>query len=183
MLKTDQQLVADYLDGEEKALDELISRYLKAVYNFIYRITNSFEEAEDIAQETFLKTWKNLKKYNQEENFKTWLFTITRNTTIDWLRKKKDIKLSDFEDYEGENVLTNTLADKNPLPNELAIKSEQKRKLDKVLSKMPVIYREVLLLHYYEDLTFDEIGKILGKPLNTVKSQHHRALSAIKKLF
>jgi RNA polymerase sigma-70 factor (ECF subfamily) len=183
MSKSDQQLIADYLDGEEKALEELVNRYLKSIYNFIYRITNSLEEAEDITQETFLKLWKNLEKYNQEENFKAWLFAIARNTTIDWLRKKKNIKFSDFESEEDENKFENSLVDKTPLPNELAVKSEQKQKLDRVLNKLPIIYREVLLLHYYEDLTFDEIGKVLNKPLNTVKSQHRRALVAIKKLF
>jgi len=99
------------------------------------------------------------------------------------LRKKKNIKFSDFEDEEGENKLENSLVDKNPLPNEIAASSEEKRKLDKVLSKLPILYREVLLLHYYENLTFDEIGKVLNKPLNTVKSQHLRALVSIKKLF
>lgn len=181
MKKDDKQLVVDYLSGNEDSLNDLINRYLKPVYNFIYRLSGDQKEAEDLAQESFFRMWKNLSKYHQTENFKTWLFTIARNVTIDFLRKKKSLNFADFEDAEGENALVENLADPAPLPDEVVASIEKNKLLDDLLNKLPLKYREVLLLHYLDELTFDEIGKVLKKPLDTVKSQYRRALIALKK--
>ncbi len=85
--KTDKLLVSEYLAGDEKALGELIALYLKPVYNFVYHIARNAEDTEDITQETFVKAWRNLKRYDQRQNFKTWLFTIARNTPL-FIEKK-----------------------------------------------------------------------------------------------
>ena len=113
MAETDKQLVYNYINGDGKVLEKLISRYLKPVYNFVYRISNSQQDAEDITQETFIKVWQKIKKYNPDKNFKTWLFTIARNTAVDWLRKKRNLVFSDFENSQGENYLENALNDPN----------------------------------------------------------------------
>ena len=86
---TDKQLIDDYLNGNDAAFALLVQRQINPVYNFVYRLVRNTQDAEDITQETFVKMWKNLKRYNQDQNFKTWLFTIARNTAIDSLRKKK----------------------------------------------------------------------------------------------
>lgn len=179
----DSELIASYLNGEETALSLLINRHLKAVYNFVYRLTYNKENTEDIVQETFFKVWKNLKKFRQGENFKTWLFTIARNTTIDFLRKKKEYVFSDFENSEGGNYVADSLADTEPLPDALVEQLEKSKMLEELLSKLTPLYREVLILRYNEDLTFEEIGKVLGKPLDTVKSQHRRALIELRKII
>ena len=193
MEKTDQQLVADYLNGEESAFPALLSRYLKPVYNFAYRMTASKADAQDIAQETFFKAWRNLKKYRREKNFKTWLFAIARNTAIDYLRKRKDFTFSDLsarsgsgfggEGEEGDNNFEDTLADLGPLPDEIIARAEDQKNMEELISKLSPAYREMLLLRYDSQFTFDEIGKILGKPLDTVKSQHRRALIELRKII
>lgn len=183
MAKTDQQLVADYLNGEEGVLPELINRYLKPAYNFAYRLTGNAQDAQDISQETFLKMWKNLKKYRPEESFKTWLFTIARNTAFDLMRKKRNLVFSDISGNSTEDSFEEKLADEFSLPaDEIISQMENKKMLDDLLAQLPYNYREVILLHYLDELTFDEIGKILGKPLNTVKSWHRRALLELRKL-
>ena len=183
MDKNDQQLIADYINGEDKALTALIDRHLKSVFNFAHRFVGKSEDAEDIAQETFLKMWRNIKKYRHGENFKTWLFTIARNTAIDWLRKKKSVAFSDFENDDEENVFAESLADPEHLPDEIFAKAEEKNLLENALNKISPLHRETLLLYYGENFTFDEIGKILGKSLNTVKSRHRRALIELRKLL
>lgn len=183
MQKNDASLIADYIQGDEAALEALLRRYVKLAYNFIYRLTGNAHEAEDITQDTFVKAWKNLKHYKTNEPFKPWLLKIARNAAIDWMRKKKNLTFSDFEDKEGENVLTATIADSEPLPHEMMVRMEDAIFLDTLLEKLPPSYREVVLLRYGEDLTFDQIRKILGKPLDTIKSQHRRALLALKKLI
>jgi len=161
----------------------IVNIHLKPVYNFIYRLVGSAKDAEDIAQETFFKAWKSIKTYRPDENFKTWIFTIARNTAIDFMRKKKNLVFSDFENAEGENVLLDTVADPKHSAEKITAKIENKKLAEKILNKLSPIYREILLLKYVQDLTFDEIGKVLKKPLHTVKSQHRRAMLFIKKTF
>lgn len=182
---TDDKLIDDYLAGEEAALPILINRYLKTIYNFCYRLTGNAQDAEDVAQETFVKTWRHLKKYRHGKNFRTWLFAIARNTAIDLLRKKKSLVFSDFStgDGEDENPLLNTLADENPLADELLIRHADTKLLDARIQQLPPHYREILLLYYNHDITLDEISHILKKPLNTVKSQHRRGLMALRNLL
>jgi RNA polymerase sigma-70 factor (ECF subfamily) len=186
MDKDDQTLITDYLEGNDEALAGLISRYLKPVYNFAYRLAgNNKEEAEDITQETFFKMWRNLKKYRPSENFKTWLFTIARNTAYDRLRKKKSkssfVVFSDF-DTEGA-FFEESLADTEPIADEIFILAETRELLMQAISELSPQFREVLILHYDHELTFDEIGKILHEPPNTVKSRHRRAIEALRSIF
>ena len=181
--KTDKQLIANYLAGDERALNELIARHLKSVYNFVYRIARNAQDAEDITQETFVKMWRNLKRYDQSQNFKTWLFTIARNTAIDALRKKKNFVFSDFETADGENPIFDTLADPAPLPDELAMRAEKQTLFETALGQLSPAYQEVFALHHESDLTFDEISTRLGKSINTVKSQYRRALLTLQKLL
>lgn len=181
--KTDKELIAEYAAGDEEAFKTIVTRYLKPLYNFIYRLTGKQEEADDITQEVFVKLWKNIKKYNPDQNFKPWLYKITRNTTIDWQRRRKAVVFSDFETEDGENYFEESLTDLNPLPEEVFSRAEDKKFMDGVLKKISPLYREVLSLYYESDMTFDEIGKVLGKPLNTVKSQHRRAIMQLRKLL
>jgi RNA polymerase sigma-70 factor (ECF subfamily) len=162
-------------------IELILKQYLKPVYNFAFRIVRDRSEAEDITQEVFVKIWKNIKKFDPDQNFKTWLFTIARNTTFDWLRKRKDISFSQMGD--DEKKFEETLSSIEPLPDEIFIKKELAKELEEVLSKIRPDFREIILLHYTEDLTFEEISKIVNKPLNTVKSHHLRGLSSLRKML
>lgn len=181
MKTSDGQLISDYLEGNERALSILVDRYLKDVYNFAYRLTHNKQAAEDVAQESFIKAWKHIRRYRQDSDFKTWIFTIARNTAIDWLRQKKEIALSAFENEEGENVLLATLKDTKPLPDELIARAEDAAYVRALLSELNPEYREVLELRYSSNLTFEEIGNILKRPLHTVKSQHRRAIAILRR--
>ncbi len=86
---TDEQLIKNYLIGDNKALELLIKRYLTPIYNFVLRYVKNTSEAEDVTQEVFVKVWKNLKKFNDNYKFKSWLYTIAKNTSLDYLKKKK----------------------------------------------------------------------------------------------
>ena len=181
MEKTDQELVLNYISGDEGSLKILIERYIRPIYNFVYHLSRNVNDAEDITQETFVKVWKNLKKYNPKQSFKTWIFSIAKNTSIDWLRKKRNLVFSDFDTEDGNNYIENTTRDENALQDELAIIAEDKKFLSEALKKLSLIYQSILVLRYSEELTFKEIGDILGKSLDTVKSQHRRALIQLKK--
>lgn len=170
----DQILIQKYLDGDENSLKMLIDKYTSSVYNFTSRFVKDTQR-DDIVQEVFIKVWKKLENFDKEKSqFKTWLFVIARNTITDYLRKRKIILFSSL-DKEEENF-GESIEDEIILPDEALQKLQDKEMLDKVLNELKDEYKTVLVLHYQEDMSFKEIGEVLGKPLNTVKSYHQRAL-------
>ena len=180
MISNDNQLISKVLDGDEDGFAEIMKIYLKPIYNFVYRLVNDRDAAEDLTQETFVKVWKNLKIFDQDKNFRTWLFTIAKNTAFDWLKKKKEIPFSTFTDDEGENWLENISSDEI-LPDEILERENIVEEFEKILEKIPVHYRAILLLHYKEDFSLHEIAEILGEPYNTIKSRHQRGILKLKK--
>jgi RNA polymerase sigma-70 factor (ECF subfamily) len=178
-----EKMISASAEGSDEAFSELVGFYLKPVFNFVYRMSGNAKDAEDITQEVFIKLWKNLKKYESGKNFKAWLFSIARNTAIDRLRKRKNINFSEFENEDSENYLIDSIVDAEPWPDELVIKAENFKMIEEFVDKLSVAYKEVIILRYKNQFTFEEIGKIIKKSTNTVKSQHRRALMALKKLL
>ena len=164
--KDDAQFVNRYFKGDEKSLEILIKKYLKPIYGFVYKYTGNVQEAEDITQEVFVKMWRYLKKYDKNKSFKTWIFSIAKNTCIDWLRKKKTISISELETGESDNFFER--AGINQL-------------LESATGKLLPKYQTVLSLYYDDNLNFREIAEQLGEPLDTVKSRHRRALIILRK--
>ena len=181
MEKTDTQLIEDYLNGDKNVFDEIVNRYLKTVYNFVYRLVGNTKEAEDITQEVFLKVWKNLKKFDREKSFKTWIFSIAKNTAIDFLRKRKDIPISFFDNDDEENFLENTLIDEEPLADKVIELEYNKKEIEKVMLDLTVVQREVIILKYLNEMSLSEVSEIMNIPKETVKSHHRRALIKMKK--
>ena len=189
-MRSDAEIIALYKDGNEEIFKELVEKYTGAIFNFSARFIGK-TEAVDITQDIFIKVWKNLKKFNPEKaSLKTWIFTIAKNTITDFLRKsgsasggKKSITFSDMENDKDEISFSETITDETLLPDEAMQKLQDIELLNKTLDKLDVNYKTVLILHYQEDMTFDEIGKILDKPLNTVKSYHHRAILKLRSML
>jgi RNA polymerase sigma-70 factor (ECF subfamily) len=181
--RDDKELVDSYLYGQDQVLPYLINRHLKSVYRFVFGLVQDESVAEDLTQDVFIKVWRKLKSFNSKYSFKTWLFTIARNTTTDYLRKRKEFVFSDFDDKDDSNVILDTLADDALLADEVFAQAQDLDKLSKVLGEMPSLYKEVLILKYSNDLTLEEISTILKRPIETVKSQHRRGLLHLKELF
>ena len=183
MHRSDEELIAAYLRGEEGAFAYVVEHNLTAIYSFVRRFVGSNEDTEDIVQDTFLKAWKSIKKYNvQTSRFKTWLMRIARNTAIDHMRKKKSVPMSYFDTEDG-NALEDSLEDTTPLPDELFMRGQNEEQVTRALEALKAPQREVLLLHYMSGLTFEEVGAALEKPPNTVKSIHRRALAALRRIL
>ena len=175
-MQEDSLLIKKYIDGDEEALKLLIDKYTPSIYNFTQRFVGSLY-VSDVTQEIFIKVWKNLKNFDKDKaKFKTWLFTIARNSITDYLRKKKSTPFSFIKnDFKEEDIEDETI-----LPDEVYQKLQDKEVLLKTLDELSPDYRLVLTLHYQEDMTFKEIGEVLEKPLHTVKSYHFRAIKKLQ---
>ena len=178
----DKDFIRRYLDGDERALEALIRRHLRAVYNFVIRFTGTTTEADDIVADTFVKAWKSIRRFDTEKSFKVWLFAIARNTAIDVMRKKKMPVISDFENSDDFTLAEKIPSDEVPLEDVLdAARDHDAARM--ALTKLPSIYQTVLLMRYDQDMTFQDISDILGESINTVKSRYRRAIMLLKDSF
>ena len=183
MKRSDQQLILDYLKGDERAFEILIKRYLKPIYSFSYRYVGNSQDAEDITQEVFVKAWRNLKKFDQQKSFKTWIFSIAKNSSIDFFRKKKILPFSAFENAEGNNFIIDTLVDTKPIPDELFEQASIVDMLSSAMEKLSLKYRIVLSLRYNDHFNFREIAEILEESIDTIKTRHRRGITILRKFL
>lgn len=177
------QLLKKYKKGDRNAFEVLVKRYLQPIYSFVHRFVGDSRGAEDVTQDVFVKAWKNARKFDTTRSFKTWLFSIAKNASLDFLKKKKTIPFSAFDDEEGRNFIEETIADQLPLPQEIMEKTDDANALNLVLEKLSPKYRIVLFLRYNDHFTFREIAESLSTPLHTVKSWHQRGVKMLRGIF
>jgi RNA polymerase sigma-70 factor (ECF subfamily) len=180
---TDTQLIGQYLEGNQKAFETIINRYAQPIFRFTYKLTNNKDTAHDITQETIIKLWKNIKKFDTSKNIKAWLFTIAKNTTLDYLRKNKNLNFSDLNNTYDSNDddFAQNIEDSEPLQFEIFEKNENIEMVQKALETLSVENKMIVLLKNGEEMTFDEIATVVEKPMNSVKSQYRRSLISLKK--
>ncbi len=194
MVNNDQILIKAYLSGDEESLDILIQSYLKPIYSFVYRYVGNAKDAEDVTQEVFVKVWRYIKKFDRNKSFKTWIFTIAKNTALDLLKKnrafsggKKETLFSDLlvfgKDNEETSVQFENIIDPAPLPVELLMRKDLKAVLDAAMEKLDLKYRMVLFLRYNDHFSFQEISESLEESIDTIKSRHRRALAKLRELL
>ncbi|MDP4086115.1 MAG: RNA polymerase sigma factor SigW [Bacillota bacterium] len=168
--------------GNVNAFGEVVEIYKNKVYLLCYRMLGNSHEAEDIAQEAFIRAFVNIKSYKQEFKFSTWLFRIATNLCIDRLRKKKPDFYLDAE-VEGTEGLTmySQVPSNTQLPENELESLELQDTVQKGILNLPEKYRTVIILKYIEDLSLNEISEILDMPLGTVKTRIHRGREALRK--
>lgn len=181
----DKEAIKKFLNGDEFAFESLIKKYTQLIYFFIFRHTNDHQLAEDLTQETFIKVWKKLRKFDIDKNFKNWLFKIAQNVTIDYFRKykSKEVPFSFFEDKNGFNPIIEKTRDPQPLPDKILETKENQNYVRNLIAELPFVYQQIIYMHYELGLTFTEIAEILGKSVNTIKSWHRRALLKLRKII
>jgi len=185
--RTDEDLMALYLEGEPRAFQALMDRHSGPVYNFILRrCGRSKEAAEDILQDTFIRVIKNAATFQRKAKFTTWLYTIARNLCIDALRKASyrrhpslDQPLSSSEGSGA--TLMDKVANKDQGAEKAAHESHFKAKLQEALDELPEEQREVFIMREFQGLKFWEIAEIVGVPENTIKSRMRYALQGLRK--
>lgn len=176
---SDEQLVAKYLKKDEKALEEIVGRYLPLIFGFVKKYTGNQDNASDITQEVFVKVWKNIRSFDQAKSFRTWIFTIAKRTAIDELRKQKAIPFSALQ----ENGFEDLIVDESLSILDQIFLQQQSKELTLALARLPVNYNSIIKLRADDDLSFREIANKLKEPLNTIKSRYRRGLALLKELL
>jgi RNA polymerase sigma-70 factor (ECF subfamily) len=181
---TDEQLVTRYVEDKyEQALEDLVKRYLPIIYGFVRNYTGNQDNASDITQEVFVKVWRNIKRFERSKSFRTWIFTIAKNTAIDWLKKKNALPFSMIENEYSQEDFAGSLSDNSPSILEKLSLKETSKSLALALELLPADYNKVINLHISRDLSFREIAESLKEPLDTVKSRYRRGLFLLKKII
>ena len=178
----DLALVRRCQAGEDKAFDELVTKYRSRVFAMIYHLVHNEQDAWDLAQDGFLKAWKSIDRFRFQSSFYTWLYRIMTNVAIDWLRKKQITSGQEFDDTIGLQDLEpgSDLAPKSePLPLKKMERMEIRARIDAAIAKLSPEHRTVILLKEMEDLQYHEIAETVGCSIGTVMS---RLFYARKKL-
>jgi RNA polymerase sigma-70 factor (ECF subfamily) len=174
----DSELVASYLEGERFAFNELVERYQDRLLNFIYRTIGDRDRAEDLVQETFVRVYRHLHRFDQTKKFSTWAYTIASNLAKNELRNRSRNPLVLFQ-----AIKKNWDADHRPLefedstyaPDDLYRKRHLRERVEAAVAELPEHHRVVFVLRELEGKTYEEISDITGVTLGTVKSRLNRA--------
>jgi RNA polymerase sigma factor (sigma-70 family) len=179
---TDQNLVKQYVQGNEACLEMLINRHKDRIFTTIILIVKDSYIAEDLFQETFIKIIKNLKKgkYNEEGKFLPWAIRIARNMAIDYFRKMK--RMPTITGSDGEDVFRKIKLAVDNREEEM-IRNEKETMVRDVISKLPEEQRQVLILRHYGDLSFKEIAAMTGVSINTALGRMRYALNNMRKMM
>jgi RNA polymerase sigma-70 factor (ECF subfamily) len=179
--RTDEQLLAEYRDGDKGAFGLLVGRYQRELYHFLVRFLGDRAAAEDVFQETFLQVHQSAEQFDLSRRFRPWLFTIAANKARDLIRSQArrptnplQASISGDED-SGEFI--DLMQAASSMPGEPMEKEELQQQVQKTVMGMPEHLREILLLSYFHQFPYKQIGDILDIPLGTVKSRLHAAVA------
>ncbi len=176
MSDEERRLVEAARRGEVESFNGLVRLYEGRVYNLCYRMLGQSEEAEEAAQEVFLRIYRQLGAYNDAHRFSTWVLSIASHYCIDQLRKRR------LTVVPIESII-NWARSRQPQPDDLALEGEQRDQIQELLHRLPEKYRLALVLRYWHDLSYSEMAQVMKLPENTVKTRLHRARQMMASLI
>lgn len=174
----DLYYIRKVLDGDTAAFSYLVDRYQDMVYGLALKMLRNGQDAEELAQDSFVKAYRSLSSYKQKSKFSTWLYSITYNGCISWMRKRK-LEIHSLDEQQlseqDEELLFNRI-------NELD-KALLERLLDEAIARLPELDQVLITLYYYEEQKVEEIARITGLTESNVKVKTHRARKKMYELL
>jgi len=170
---TDEVLIKQFQDGDVRAYNEIVHRYKDRLLNFIYGFLNDIDKAEDLVQDTLLKVYTHKHSYQEIAKFSTSLYTIAGNlarTELRKLKRRKTFSVTDLSYEDREFIIHSTDAD----PSETNESLDFQKNVQRALLELPTDFKTIIILRDIQELSYDEISKIVGVPLGTVKSRINR---------
>ncbi len=170
----DFELIERFLNGEEKAFNQLVIKYQKKIYDLVYKMIRNNEDALDLAQEVFVKAYHSLKDFKRQSMFYTWLYKIALNMSLNYLRQKKIRSFVSFFEL-GESLPSKH----NPV--EELEKDQLTKAIDQAVLGLPKKQRAIFVLRYYENMPYKEISELLGTSEGALKANYFQALKKLQK--
>jgi RNA polymerase sigma factor (sigma-70 family) len=164
---SDEELVKQCLAGDKDAFSVLVSRYEKLVYNIVYNLMGSTSEANDLFQESFLRMFRSLSRYNPTYRFATWVMRITSHVCLDRIRQKRPDH-HDIDDIEE-------IHDDHSSPEEQCVERERAHAVRKAVDELSEDYRTVVILFHQQGLSYEDLVSVLGLPMTIIKNRLYRA--------
>jgi RNA polymerase sigma-70 factor (ECF subfamily) len=182
---SDRMLISRSQSGDTGAFNELIKLYEKAVFNFAYRLTSDYDDANDVAQDAFIRAFNAIHSFRGDSSFTTWLFRITTNVFLDERKKRRAHPAQSLDEYVtvGENSVAKQVEDHAPGPEAIATDKERTLAINRAIQKLPEYQRAMVVMYHLEQKAYEEIAEILEIPIGTVKSRLNRARLALKDLL
>jgi RNA polymerase sigma-70 factor, ECF subfamily len=173
--------------GETEAFDELVTRYRTRVFGMIYNMVHNEQDAWDLAQDSFVKAWKSIKRFRGKSSFYTWMYRIVMNVTIDWLRKKQikgaGTEFDDAVQLKEIDPASRTVPKSEELPYERMERSEVRTQIDCAIAQLTPEHRAVILMKETEGMQYHEIAEALGCSIGTVMSRLFYARKRLQSLL
>jgi RNA polymerase sigma-70 factor (ECF subfamily) len=171
--KSDVELIEAFQRGDERAFTELVHRYQERIYWLARRFHNDHDDADEIVQEVFCKVYESLKHFRGESSFYTWLYRITVNLSLNALRKKRVQEFFSFDQLLEQPKST------EEMPDDLLEASEQRSLIEEAIETLPEKQKAVFILRYYDELSYEEISRILKTSVGGLKANYFHAVKKI----
>lgn len=170
----DNELIVLVREKNAERYAEIIERYQGKLFAYLYRLIGNRDEAEDLLQDVFIKAYKNLHSYDVSRKFSSWIYRIAHNEAVNYIKRKSLKRFISWEDISStkDKLVSQSTEDG---ADDAWIRKESIKEVDDAIKRLPIKYKQVLLLRYFSDKSYEEIGEILGKPVNTVGTLINRA--------
>ncbi|MFA7682515.1 MAG: sigma-70 family RNA polymerase sigma factor [Candidatus Peribacteraceae bacterium] len=172
---SDAELATQHRDGDDQAFSQLMERYAPQLIAYARRLTGNDADAQDIAQETFVRLYQNMEKLDFSQPLKPWLYRVCTNLCRNLAKRKRSTLFSELENDDDSPSFIESLQDNEPTPAEALLRSVRAQTVRQAIAALPQKYQVVTTLFYWEGLSYEEIASVLSLPLNTVRTHLKRA--------
>lgn len=177
----EERIVCELKEGNYSVFMEIIELFKNRVFGMAYKFTNSYDEAQDLSQEIFLKIYKEIGGFRFESKLSTWIYRISINTCLDWKRKNNKVKiLSTSILNDDDEIVEIDIKDDNPIPEEAYIRSENQREVHELVYGLPDKYKTVIIMYHFNNMSYQDISTALDVPERTVETRLYRARRLLK---
>jgi RNA polymerase sigma-70 factor (ECF subfamily) len=179
---SDRNLIARCQRGDNEAFNLLVQRYERVVFNFAYRLAGNYDDANDVAQEAFVRAYSAMCTFRYDAAFSTWIFRITTNIFLDERKRRKIRNFTSLDEVVelDESSVGRQIEDPSPTPEETVTSNERAGLITKAIQSLPEFQRTMIVLYHVERKSYEEIAEVMELPIGTVKSRMNRARLALK---
>lgn len=178
----EEEIVKQLKSGNYSNYDKIVNSYKNRVFGMAYKFTGDYDESQDLAQEVFLKIYRQIKNFREESKLSTWIYRISVNTCLDWKKKKEKMKSINFSNMVNEENRDQIIdiKDESLSPDRIILQDEDQKQVHKLIYELSDKYKTVLIMYHFNEMSYQDISKALDIPERTVETRLYRARRMLK---